>query len=70
MIHWGEVERRQSEIISALFELFFEDRDLNKPKQLCKINRTAGMDKSPIERLLATWNVLYHIAERNKNAQK
>ena len=54
MIHWGEVERRQSEIISALFELFFEDRDLNKPKQLCKINRTAGMDKSPIERLLAT----------------
>lgn len=54
MIHWGEVERRQSEIISALFELFFEDRDLNKPKQLCKITNTAGMDKSPIERLLAT----------------
>ena len=71
MIHWSEAEGRQNEIVSPLFEAYFnEGHDLNEPEQLCKIAYTAGMEKALIERLLTMENDLSQIAKRDKNARK
>ena len=67
VILWNEVEGRQNEMVSALSEAcFFGGRDLNEPRQLCKIAHTAGIEKAPLEKPLATEKVLSHIAERDK----
>ena len=71
LIHWSEAEGRQNAIVDALFEAYFlEGGDLNNLEHLSRIAQSAGMEKTLIERLLATDNDLAHVAERDTKARK
>ncbi|MEM8979141.1 MAG: DsbA family oxidoreductase [Pseudomonadota bacterium] len=55
LIHWAGVEGRQTAVVHALFEAYFEQaRDISDPEVLCDIADSKGMDAAVVAKLLAT----------------
>jgi len=54
VVRWAGVERRQTEVVEALFRGYFvEGRDLGSPEVLADIAAGQGMDRAVVLRLLA-----------------
>ncbi|MBI1418051.1 MAG: DsbA family oxidoreductase [Limimaricola sp.] len=71
LIHWAEIEGRQSAIVSGLFSAYFaEGRDIGDAEVLADIADSAGMDAALVTRLLATDADLDAIRAREAHSRK
>ncbi|WP_425070234.1 DsbA family oxidoreductase [Sagittula sp. S175] len=70
LIHWAEVEGRQTAIVSSLFRAYFVDgRDIGDAEVLADVADGCGMDASLVLRLLATDEDRREIVERDAAAR-
>jgi predicted DsbA family dithiol-disulfide isomerase len=70
LIHWAGLEGRQTGVVQALFEAYFEaGRDIGDPGTLIEIGVTRGMDPEMLRRLLATEADADDIRARDANAR-
>ena len=70
LIHWAGIEKRQNDIVDALFQAYFVDgRDIGDSDTLADIADTAGLDASLILRLLATDEDHRDIVDRDAAAR-
>jgi predicted DsbA family dithiol-disulfide isomerase len=70
LIHWAEIEGRQTAIVSSLFRAYFDDgRDIGDIEVLADIADECGMDASMVLRLLATDEDRREIVERDVAAR-
>lgn len=70
LIHWAEVEGRQTAIVSSMFKAYFvEGRDIGDNEVLADIADGAGMDASMVLRLLSTDEDRREIVERDASAR-
>ena len=70
LIHWAEIEERQTEVVQALFEAYFvEGRDIGDTEVLSDIADSAGMDAALVSRLLASDADVQEIVERDAAAR-
>lgn len=55
LIHWAGLEGKQNAVVSALFRAFFRDgRDIGDATVLAEVGAGSGMDRSMLDRLLAS----------------
>ncbi|MFW2587123.1 DsbA family oxidoreductase [Sagittula sp. SSi028] len=70
LIHWAEVEGRQTPVVSALFRAYFVDgRDIGNTEVLADIADGAGMDASMVLRLMESDADRREIVERDASAR-
>ncbi|MBT52378.1 MAG: polyketide biosynthesis protein [Mameliella sp.] len=70
LIHWAEIEGRQTAVVSALFRAYFvEGRDIGDSEVLADVADAQGMDASLILRLLASDEDRREIVERDAAAR-
>jgi len=70
LIHWAEIEGRQTAVVSALFRAYFiEGRDIGQDEVLADIADGVEMDASMVLRLLATDEDRREIVERDAAAR-
>ncbi|SFB82813.1 DsbA family oxidoreductase [Tropicimonas isoalkanivorans] len=71
LIHWAGIERRQTDVVAALFDAHFADgRDISDHDVLADIADTAGMDAAVIRRLLASDSDVEEIRTRDAHARE
>lgn len=70
LIHWAEVEGRQTPVVSSLFKAYFKDnRDISDHEVLADIADSNGMDAALIMRLLASDADKRETVERDASAR-
>lgn len=70
LIHWAEIEGRQTAIVSALFRAYFVDgRDIGDTEVLADVADGQGMDASLVLRLLNSDADIRNIVERDAAAR-
>ena len=70
LIHWAGIERRQLDVVDALFAAYFEQgRDIGDRDTLADIADSAGMDAATVHRLLESDADLEDIRARDAHAR-
>lgn len=70
LIHWAEVDGRQTPVVDGLFRAYFVDgRDIGDAETLADVADHAGMDASMVLRLLSTDQDHREIVERDAAAR-
>ena len=71
LIHWAGLEQKQTHVVQALFEAYFEQgRDIGDIPTLVGIGAACGMDAAVLERLFATDADRDDIAARDAHARE
>ncbi|RBO53106.1 DsbA family oxidoreductase [Rhodovulum sp. BSW8] len=71
LIHWAGIEHRQTEVVTALFEAYFQQgRDIGDPEVLTDLAASAGLDGTMIARLLASDADLDGVRARDAHARE
>ena len=71
LIHWAGVEKRQGDVVQALFEAYFlEGRDIGDTDVLADIADSCGMDAAIVRRLLAGEADREDIAARDAHSRE
>ncbi len=71
LIHWAGLEQKQTHVVQALFEAYFEQgRDIGDVPTLVEIGAACGMDRAMLERLFATDADRDDIAARDAHARE
>ena len=71
LIHWAGLETKQTPVVQALFEAYFErGRDIGDTAVLTEIGAQCGMDADMLERLFATDADLEDIRARDAHARQ
>ncbi|MEP4198155.1 MAG: DsbA family oxidoreductase [Aliishimia sp.] len=71
LIHWAGIERKQTEIVDALFQAYFVDgRDIGDTEVLADLADSVGMDAAVVSRLLASDSDRSDISDRDAHSRK
>jgi predicted DsbA family dithiol-disulfide isomerase len=71
LIHWAGLEERQKPVVDALFRGYFtEGVDIGDAAVLAAIAESAGMDRSVIERLLASDADVENVRNRDAHSRE
>lgn len=71
LIHWAGLEGRQTPVVAALFEAYFEKgQDIGDRAVLVEIAESRGMDAEMVERLLASDADAKDISARDAHARE
>lgn len=70
LIHWAGLEGRQTPMVSALFRAYWrEGRDIGDAAVLTDLAGSVGLDRTVVERLLASDADMAEIQTRDRNAR-
>lgn len=71
LIHWAGIEKKQTEIVDALFQAYFVDgRDIGDTETLSDLADSAGMDAAVVARLFASDADRADIQARDAHSRK
>ena len=71
MIHWAGIERKQTQMVDALFQAYFVDgRDIGDADTLADLGDSIGLDAAIVHKLLATDEDRQMIQDRDAQARE
>lgn len=71
LIHWAGLEEKQTHVVQALFEAYFENgRDIGDIATLTDIGAACGMDREMLDRLFASDADLEDVRARDAHARE